>query len=248
MAGGSHQRAPLSHTPQRQQRRTLPIPRRRLRSTIPPAHPRIRIIRRGLPAVPVLTRLPGRTLLPAIPLLPTLTLRALNAGLTLNTLRAGRTSGPRRADRAGNAGRTARPGPPRRTVLARIPRRSRRTRLALRTRGSRRPRHTHPRLTSTTGRPGHRGGAKPLDLLDQRVRTGLLPPQIVGQIHDQNGEGRQQHQRQHARHRAQPFRARQPYRPPLLPGPGHFATTAQIAIAADSNPISTGTIIWYNRA
>lgn len=64
---------------------------------------------------------------------------------------------------------------------------------------------------------------------------------LVDDEHDEHGE---QGEREEGGEADEPFGARQPERAALLSEAGHFATTAQIAIAADSRPNSTGITAW----
>lgn len=72
----------------------------------------------------------------------------------------------------------------------------------------------------------------------------MIRPPCLRHIHHENGHPGQQPQGQQPGHRAEPLRARQPQASSSLVCGAHFATTAQIAIAAESRPMRTGTIIW----
>ena len=221
--------------------RTTTIPRTiRLRRTIPPAHQRVRIPRRRLQVIPLRTRRTSRTLLAARPL------------LTRRTRPALRTCRPRRTSRARGAGRTRLPDTGR-SVVARAPRRTRRANrtrrpglptVALLPLHPRRTRHGCARLPAAPRRPGHRCATHPLHLPGESITRRPLLPQIPRLVHECHGEDSEQTQREEPGHRADPLGTRQPHPPPTPPpGPGHFATTAQTAIAAHSRPIRTGTII-----
>lgn len=222
-------------------RRLRPRPRliRRRRRTIPTTHQRIRIVGRGLQAVAIRARRPRRTPLPSVTLLARGTWFPLSSGRTRITLHASRTSG---TDRAWHATRTRTPVDSVLAILAVAPRRTRRTRsppLAVDARWSR---HPHPRLTLRTS---HRLPTQIPHLLRQRPVVLPLQPQILRHADHHHGQPCQQRQRQHTRRRSKPLRPRQSKpTPSSRVHAAHFATTAHTAIAAESSPIRTGTIIW----
>ncbi len=98
-----HVLPPRRIQPSRLRTTTRPVVRRR--RPVLPAHQRIRVISRDLPAVPVRTRRPSRTPLPGIALRALLALRSHHTLLALNPLRPGVTLRPDRTILAIHPGR-----------------------------------------------------------------------------------------------------------------------------------------------
>ncbi len=227
----------------------IPLTRARIRSPVLPAHERVRVVARGLQRIPVRARL-------SILAVGTCSTRiALGSCRSRLTLRARWTCRACSTGRAHRARLTVGPVHTVHAVAAVTPRRTARTRLPVlaipprNPRLTRRPRHRLTRLTTRPRRASHRSRPQPLHLPGQRIPSRRLRPQLLRLIDIQDSQDSEHPQREQARHRAHPLRTRHPR--PLTAqasGPGHRATTAHTAIAADNRPISTGTIIWYRRA
>lgn len=210
------------------------------RRTIPTTHEGILIPRRRLKRVTLGARLP----IPAVS--PIGTRLALRTSRTRLALRARRPSRSRSANGSGLPSRSVRTID---AVLTGHARRTRRTRLPVNTiraikpipaRHTRRTRHPHTRLPT---RPLHRPTAQLPHLLRQRPVIRALVPQITSLVHHLNRQPAQNQHDQRQRQTDQPLSPRQPCRPAhLLMECAHFDTTAQIAIAADSNASRTGTV------
>ncbi|SHL76201.1 hypothetical protein SAMN05216268_106107 [Streptomyces yunnanensis] len=152
-----------------------------------------------------------------------------------------RAVGPLRSRGSRRTNRTGRTGGAGLAVLAILAGGSGRPRTARRPRWPLGSDDALPRLTAASRRARHGSMPKALHLPCEGVSRLVRRGQVMRECDDLNSEPRQERHHEEDRHGGQDFRPREP-RPRAQRA--HFATTAQIAIAAARRPINTGMIIW----